>query len=59
MLGDSKAVEPLCLNENDCLEANLDVQYLMAVAQNVPTTYYYVDATGTFLLIHARKSGLG
>lgn len=26
---------------NDCIEANLDVQYLMAVAQSVPTTYYY------------------
>lgn len=28
-------------NGNDCIEANLDVQYLMAVAQAVPTTYYY------------------
>ena len=28
-------------NGNDCIEANLDVQYLMAVAQSVPTTYYY------------------
>lgn len=26
---------------NNCIEANLDVQYIMAVAQNVPTTYYY------------------
>jgi tripeptidyl-peptidase-1 len=26
---------------NDCVEANLDVQYMMAVAQNVPTVYYY------------------
>jgi len=26
---------------NNCIEANLDVQYLMAVANNVPTTYYY------------------
>lgn len=26
---------------NNCIEANLDVQYLMAIAQNVPTTYYY------------------
>lgn len=30
-------------NGNDCVEANLDVQYLMAVAQSVPTTYYYWD----------------
>jgi hypothetical protein len=28
---------------NNCGEANLDVQYIMAVAQNVPTTYYYDD----------------
>jgi len=28
---------------NNCIEANLDVQYLMAVATNVPTTYYYWD----------------
>eukprot|EP00601_Ochromonadales_sp_CCMP2298_P005109 CAMPEP_0173174690 /NCGR_PEP_ID=MMETSP1141-20130122/3489_1 /TAXON_ID=483371 /ORGANISM="non described non described, Strain CCMP2298" /LENGTH=491 /DNA_ID=CAMNT_0014096835 /DNA_START=110 /DNA_END=1582 /DNA_ORIENTATION=+ len=26
---------------NNCVEANLDVQYMMAVAQSVPTTYYY------------------
>ena len=26
---------------NDCIEANLDIQYLMAVAQRVPSTYYY------------------
>jgi subtilase family serine protease len=28
-------------NGNDCIEANLDVQYIMAVANHVPTTYYY------------------
>lgn len=28
---------------DDCLEANLDIQYLMAIAQDVPTTYYYDD----------------
>lgn len=30
-------------NVDDCMEANLDVQYIMAVSQNVPTTYYYID----------------
>jgi tripeptidyl-peptidase-1 len=30
-------------NANDCAEANLDVQYLMAVSQLSPTTYWYVD----------------
>lgn len=28
-------------NPNNCVEANLDIQYLMAIAQHVPTTYYY------------------
>lgn len=28
---------------NNCAEANLDVQYMMAVAQNIDTTYYYDD----------------
>eukprot|EP01032_Pedospumella_encystans_P018131 gene18131-20647_t len=36
-----------CVNDiNDCMEANLDVQYIMAVAQNVPTTYYYYGTGG-------------
>ncbi len=29
------------ININDCAEANLDVQYLTAVSQLTPTTYYY------------------
>jgi subtilase family serine protease len=33
---------------SSCMESNLDVQYIMAVAQNVPTTYYY-DTSGNFL----------
>lgn len=28
-------------NPDDCVEANLDVQYMMAIAPHVPTTYYY------------------
>ena len=28
---------------NNCMEGNLDVQYLMAVSQVTPTTYYYID----------------
>jgi hypothetical protein len=35
-----------CLTSpDDCLEANLDVQYLMGVAQKVPTYYYYWNYT--------------
>jgi tripeptidyl-peptidase-1 len=33
-----------CVNPNNCAEANLDVQYIMAVAQNVPTTYWYSNS---------------
>jgi tripeptidyl-peptidase-1 len=34
---------------NNCAEANLDVQYLIAVSQVTPTTYWYEDATDSFL----------
>ena len=27
-----------------CIESNLDTQYIMAVAQGTPTTYYYTDS---------------
>lgn len=30
-------------------EANLDVQYMIALAQNVPMTYYYDAAADSFL----------
>jgi tripeptidyl-peptidase-1 len=32
-------------NPNNCAEASLDVQYMMAVAQNVPMTYWSIDAS--------------
>eukprot|EP01035_Chromulina_nebulosa_P020460 gene20460-26548_t len=34
---------------NNCAEANLDVQYLIAVSQGTPTIYWYEDATDSFL----------
>ncbi len=34
---------------NNCAEANLDVQYIMAISQSTPTTYWYEDATDSFL----------
>eukprot|EP00598_Pedospumella_elongata_P007545 CAMPEP_0184969134 /NCGR_PEP_ID=MMETSP1098-20130426/1976_1 /TAXON_ID=89044 /ORGANISM="Spumella elongata, Strain CCAP 955/1" /LENGTH=558 /DNA_ID=CAMNT_0027490869 /DNA_START=52 /DNA_END=1728 /DNA_ORIENTATION=+ len=34
---------------NNCIEANLDVQYLIAVSQTTPTTYWYEDAADSFL----------
>lgn len=33
---------------NNCAEANLDVQYLIGMAQDVPTTYWYDGATDSF-----------
>jgi tripeptidyl-peptidase-1 len=34
---------------NNCAEANLDVQYLMAVSQVTPTTYFYWNGTDWML----------
>ncbi|RYH30768.1 hypothetical protein EON65_04265 [archaeon] len=34
-----------CSNVDDCIEANLDMQYIMAVAQNMSNTFYYWDGT--------------
>jgi tripeptidyl-peptidase-1 len=39
-------------NYNNCIEANLDVEYLMTTASNVPTTYFYDDSSD-FLLTWA------
>lgn len=36
-------------NPNNCVEANLDVQYLIAVSQVTPTTYWYEGAADSFL----------
>jgi tripeptidyl-peptidase-1 len=33
----------------NCTEANLDIQYLMGIAQAVPTYYYYWNSTGSWL----------
>jgi tripeptidyl-peptidase-1 len=39
-----------CANDvNDCIEANLDVQYIMAVAQNVSTVFYYWTGSDVWL----------
>eukprot|EP01036_Dinobryon_divergens_P026329 gene26330-34960_t len=48
-------------NINDCAEANLDVQYIMAISQETPTTYYYWGTTSDmwlgFLLDLANRQG--
>jgi tripeptidyl-peptidase-1 len=42
--------DELCVEDpNNCAEANLDVQYLIAVSQGTPTTYWYEDAADSFL----------
>lgn len=39
-----------CVDDgNNCAEANLDVQYIMAVAQSVPTTYWYDGTNDAFV----------
>jgi len=38
------------VNPNGCAEANLDVQYIMAVAQNAPTWFWVQDGTGDVFL---------
>ena len=40
-IGDGVHSNGACSTESNCGEANLDVQYLMAVAPNTPTTYWY------------------
>jgi len=36
---------------NNCIEANLDIQYMKAVSQATPTTYYYWDGTSSDLWV--------
>jgi tripeptidyl-peptidase-1 len=36
-------------NINDCIEANLDAQYMISTAQDVPTTYYYWSGDDVWL----------
>ncbi|KAJ1424378.1 peptidase S8/S53 domain-containing protein [Ochromonadaceae sp. CCMP2298] len=39
-----------CVSDaNTCIEANLDVQYMIAVSQVTPTTYWYSGAVDSFL----------
>jgi len=34
-----------CTDEDNCIEANLDVQYIMGIAQNVSTAVWYVSGS--------------
>ena len=35
--------------KGDCVEGNLDVQYIMGISQVTPTTYYYIDESNFIL----------
>ncbi|KAJ8603321.1 hypothetical protein CTAYLR_009025 [Chrysophaeum taylorii] len=37
------------IDADECDEGNLDVQYMMAVSQLTPMTYYYTDASSPFV----------
>jgi tripeptidyl-peptidase I len=43
-------IEEHCTDPNGCIEANLDTQYIMGLAQNVPTTLWY-DGNETELFL--------
>jgi len=38
----------VCSNINNCDEASLDLQYIMAVGQGIPTTFYYSGSNVSF-----------
>jgi len=40
-----------CVGVSDCAEANLDVQYMMGMSQDVPTTFWYTEdeSSATFM----------
>eukprot|EP01034_Spumella_vulgaris_P029404 gene29404-36456_t len=42
-------VSTACVDGTSCSEANLDVQYLMAVSQNTPTSFMYWNGTDFWL----------
>jgi subtilase family serine protease len=40
-------ISDTCLSPSSCGEANLDTQYIMGMAQNVPTTFWYTRDTSS------------
>ena len=49
VVGGYESDEACATDANNCVEANLDVQYMMAMSQLTPTTYWYEGATDSFL----------
>jgi tripeptidyl-peptidase-1 len=46
-----------CPDLNNCAEANLDIQYIMAVGGNIDTVYYYDDSEAGFMVQWAMDIG--
>lgn len=44
------------ISADNCVEANLDVQYLMSTGRNTPTTYWYADDFITWITGIAERS---
>eukprot|EP00597_Dinobryon_sp_UTEXLB2267_P003059 CAMPEP_0170068434 /NCGR_PEP_ID=MMETSP0019_2-20121128/7411_1 /TAXON_ID=98059 /ORGANISM="Dinobryon sp., Strain UTEXLB2267" /LENGTH=565 /DNA_ID=CAMNT_0010276079 /DNA_START=27 /DNA_END=1724 /DNA_ORIENTATION=- len=49
VVGGYESDEACATDANNCVEANLDVQYMMAMSQLTPTTYWYEGASDSFL----------
>ena len=45
-------------NSLDCIEGNLDIQYIMAMSQVSPTTFYWVDPSRGFASFLSEVSGM-
>lgn len=47
-IGDHES-DAACLdNGYDCIEGNLDIQYMMGMAENAPTTYWWTEPSNSF-----------
>ena len=47
-IGDHSS-DATCLKDGyDCIEGNLDIQYMMGIAQNAPTLYWWIDPSYSF-----------
>jgi len=49
VIGGHESDSDCTADPNNCAEANLDVQYMIAVSNGTPTTYWYEDSTDSFL----------
>lgn len=45
-------------NSNDCIEGNLDIQYMMAMSQVSPTTFFWIDPSRGFASFLSQVSSM-